>query len=126
MKKHETRRLLTPLTEEERLQRSDELAKLVTKLADLEEEKKKKAREFKEEIDELKVSLHNLTQVVKTRLEEREVEVTTAAVLGREVMEVMRLDTGEVIFTRPLTPNEIVSARQGRLFDEAAEEEPAH
>ncbi|MCW8137280.1 MAG: hypothetical protein KIT58_00035 [Planctomycetota bacterium] len=116
-----TRMLPVELSELELRERGNELAGKITALVQKEEEKKEAAKQAKEEIDRLKAEVVSLSHVVSSRKEPRPVEVVERPDPRRKVVTVVRLDTQEVVESRPMTPLELEDALQQRLDFEVLE-----
>lgn len=108
----ETLSLACPLTERELLERGARLADLHHDLADLENAKKDTAAAFKARIETIESEAQGLARQIRGRAEYRDVEVKREKDFARNVEEVIRLDSGEVVATRALTPQE----RQEEMF----------
>lgn len=100
------------LSEAEIQERAHAMARAHEQIALLEEQKKASAADFREQIKEKRRELQHLVREVRERAVDREVLCETRADLGAGVMETYRLDTGDLVRSRPLTWEE----RQGRLF----------
>lgn len=100
------------LTREEVEQRSEDLVKLMQErdVIELELDGQKKAA--KARIDALEQNISYRANEVRSRTTFRSVECTERADHERDIVEVVRLDTGEVVFQRPMDPME----RQAQLF----------
>ena len=70
-------------------------------------------KQAKREIEVLEAKIHKLLTEARTRTEHREVEVVDREDLTNDVMDTVRIDTGETVRQRPLRPDE----RQTRLFE---------
>ena len=102
----ETRSLPCVLTEPELLERGNRVADVLRDLEDLDEKRKQAAADFKGRIDVLDATARQLGKEIRTKTEYRMVEVVRETDYRRNVAEVVRSDTGEVIESRPLTPAE--------------------
>jgi hypothetical protein len=107
----ETRTLRCRLTERELLERGHRLASLHAEISSLEDARRSSASEYKSQIDLAEAQLSAIAREVRSGAQERQVEVRREKDFDRNVEEVIRLDTGEVVETRALTPQE----RQGEL-----------
>lgn len=95
--------LPTELTQDEFNVKARELAATHEAIA-LERETQKETRtELKRRMEELEQKRSHLARIVRDRREDRLVEVEEHANYARGVVEFVRLDTGEVYGTRPLT-----------------------
>lgn len=101
-----TKNLPVPLTDEEYMVRSKELAEQVQALEKIESDKKVVANQFKGEIDAVAAKISHLAKIVKERREWREVEVNEVRNYDRMTMDTVRLDTGEVVSYRDMTSQE--------------------
>jgi hypothetical protein len=114
-----TRKVPYRLTEEERLLRSDELAIATREMYEAEAHRKAVAKELKGKVDELQEKVKELSAIVEEKTELRPTECQWARDDGRKTMVLLRVDTGEVIETRPMTEDEL-ALRQVDLFDSGA------
>ena len=112
--------LPVPLTEAELLARGDEAARIQETRDRKDGERDAANKAAKAEIQGLEETLHHLLRQVRRKSEDREVEVLDRRNEDELTMEVVRTDTGEVIRSRPLTPEEL----QIKLFP-AGEQEGA-
>jgi hypothetical protein len=80
-------------------------AKLDEKAAVLLEKKLANDR-FKERIEECDEAVLKLSREVRTRLEERPIECTESPRYGEMMVDLIRMDTGEVVSSRPMHPSE--------------------
>lgn len=94
---------LSPLEFEER---AGQLARELANRRELLAEQALRKKEMKLAVDALEARIGELSQVVATREEERLIEVETKAddMTGKVCM--IRLDTGEVVAERAMTPDE--------------------
>jgi len=102
----ETRMLSVKLTDVELLERGHRVAELWHEIRSEEDAKKQAAAESKRKLDALEEESYQLARQISSRSENRPVEVRRDIDYGRGVEEVMRLDTGEIVETRVLTPAE--------------------
>jgi len=79
----------------------------------LEAEKKLNAQSFKDKIDTLDEDMRSLATTIRDGREYRPVECREEFNYERGIIEVMRVDTGEVVEQRRMTESE----RQGKLFE---------
>ncbi|NUP12984.1 MAG: hypothetical protein HOW73_43645 [Polyangiaceae bacterium] len=96
--------------------KSKELASTVEELAQHQESAKAEKAKLTAEEKRLERKISDLAECVTTRKESRPVECREEVAAGREVIEIVRCDTGEVVRTRPMTPDELAKHKQGRLF----------
>lgn len=80
-------------------------------MAELETGKKNAAAGFKEKIEGVEMTMARVAREIGERAEYRDVEITKTKDFERNVEEIVRQDTGEVVETRVLHPSE----RQGEL-----------
>lgn len=106
------------LTPDEVRERGEKLAAVVEEWKAAEDLKKSTAKHQKEAIDELKDLVLELKTIVRSKKENRHIEVADRVILERRVVETIRMDTEEVCGSRPMTPTELEAAAQGRLFVE--------
>jgi hypothetical protein len=101
-----TLRLPVQLNDQEKLVVSGDLSAAITALEEVEAEKKEITKGFNERIKEFKTSVHTLNVSLVTGTCEREVEIEEWEDLDTGLVKTKRLDTGEIIKTRPLDPEE--------------------
>ena len=102
----ETRNLPCALTETELLERGSQIADLVREYQHADEAKKEAASAAKAELDSLDGQIGAVARELREKKAYRIVEVKREKDFGRNVEEVIRLDTDEVIETRVLDPSE--------------------
>jgi len=107
------------LTDDEWVARSRDLASLEAILADAEAAEVEAADEYKArkkrlaaETQTKRANVARLAQIVRTRSEERNVEVKTETDFEASRVQTVRVDTGEVVSTRPMTETD----RQREMF----------
>jgi len=105
------------LTPSEHRDRSRQMAELHQTAERFEAEAKREAKAAKETLEKLKREESKLSIVVATEVEYRQVQVYYEPDLNRWCVESYRRDTGELVGSRPMTPDERASAAQGRLFE---------
>lgn len=115
----ETRTLPVRLTDGELLAKSKELAAKITELDEVEDRKKSAVAQCKVKSDELDLDIHKIARILRTGREDREVEVSEIRNDPARTIEVVRLDTGEIVESRPMTIHEL----QKPLFPEKEEDE---
>lgn len=115
--KIETKELSCTLTEEERADRGQTLARKRLEANELREEAKESAKGFKERVDALDGEIDELAAAVDSGKEKRVVGVQQRSDIRRYCVETIRIDTLEVLETRAMRKEEIEEATQGRLFD---------
>jgi len=106
------RKLKCKLTEIEVTQRGEKLAAKLGEKAELEREMKDEQARRKLVIAEVTKEIGQLAVEVHERAAERPVRCTWSKDSTRVWAELVRDDTGEIVESRPLTPEE----RQGALF----------
>lgn len=109
------RMLPVRLSPEEAKERSNELAAEVQKLVRMEHEKKEAAKAAKAAIDGLKDRVVELATIVSTKEEYRSVEVIESFDLASKLAREMRVDTAEVVSSRPMTAAEVQEHEQSSL-----------
>ena len=100
------------LTEEERNQRAREAASWMREFRSVEDRSKETAREFREELAELRAKADKAARAAHDGVEERMVEVRHDADNEAFKIYTHRVDTGERVNSRPMTDDEIRIARQ--------------
>lgn len=106
-----TERLPVKLTEDEIREKGKKLAQLMHDKTEVEVEAKNTAAGFKLRIKDIESAGSTLAHEIKSGKEMRQVEVHEQFDYRRGVVEVLRADTMEPIFSRALKPEE----RQERL-----------
>lgn len=102
-----TRTLPVELEPEERAARGVILAQKYQKLAELERKKKHFAAAYKAEREDLEAEVAELSRAVSTGYEDRAVPCRETIDRFSRVARIRRVDTGEMIDTRPLSRDEI-------------------
>jgi hypothetical protein len=115
-----TKRLPVQLTEEDLRDRGDALAASVQQTAALTEEKKAQDAEINGKIKLSKEITRKLAGILASKTEEREVECDVTKDYKGNTVTTSRSDTGEVVDTRPMTPDE----RQEELYQPKADRVP--
>jgi len=105
--KKETRSLKCLLLNSEKLQKAEELAIVTQQLAQLEEEKNEIVDRMKSRITEATARQSLLASVVASGYEYRPVDCEIRKDFDAKRLETTRLDSGEVIESRPLLENEL-------------------
>lgn len=100
------------LTEEERNQRAREAATWMREFRSLDDRAKETAREFREELAELRAKADKAARAAHDGVEERMVEVRHDLDNERFQVHTHRVDTNERVNSRPMTDDEIRIARQ--------------
>jgi hypothetical protein len=115
------------LTRQEREERAAQMAKQHRELVESEEAAKTAATAAKEAQKDMKSHLARLARALETGSESRQVECIEEADIGKLEINTVRMDTGEIAWSRPMDPAEREAARQGQLFGRAlAESEQDH
>lgn len=107
-----TERLPVVLTDSELKEKGQLLAALEEERNQKEVEAKRVAKEFKDDLDELKGDIRRAALTINDGFELRPVEVFSRKNLDLKVREWVRKDTGEIFRTDPLTAEDL----QGELF----------
>lgn len=94
------------LTDEELRMRGAHLAAHLEELSDARHDAKRTAEAFKEQRSTLELEISRLKTVILQRSEMREVEILEEKDWLEKTVSTVRLDTGEVIETRPMTMEE--------------------
>ena len=115
-----TKKLPVMLTEDEMRERGEALAESVETTAALTEEKKANDAEINGKIKTSKEITRKLSRIIASKTEDREVECEITKDFERGVVTLHRCDTGEVVETRPMTPDE----RQEQMFRDKKERAP--
>lgn len=102
-----TRMLECPLDQDQLLQRGKALSECLQMIEGIEDEKKQTNNRLKERMGKIEITARLLASEIRTRHERRAVEISTVKDWLRKCEETIRLDTGEVIDTRALTPQEL-------------------
>ena len=111
----ETRRLACELAEHEVANRAIKMARLVEEIKKRRAKLKADVEEAREEIRLLQGDVERLAKEVRERAEERDVSVDVRHDDTRFSVETYRLDTGQVIDSRPMTEDEREDAVQPPL-----------
>lgn len=106
------RQLPVKLTEKERMARAMSAAELQSDYNEIEERKKETTRSLGQQLKDLRKDIEKLQRAVRTGSEHQDVQIETRRNEDRRTIETVRLDTGEIIDSRPMT----VEERQGKLF----------
>lgn len=114
-------KLPVKLSPDELATKSQELASAVVERETYDETRKDAVARFREELKTMDAGISDLAACVRTGEERREVEVHWVPIPERGVMVLERLDTYEVVRTRPMSAAELEDARQGKLFSERLE-----
>lgn len=98
-----TKKIKIDLTAEQVAAKKDQLVDAVGQLADVEAEKALAMQDFNKALKDARKSQRALLSAIRTGQEEIEVQVFERRDERRHEMHTVRLDTNEVIETRPLT-----------------------
>lgn len=107
MKKTVMRHLVVNLTEEEITRCSQELARVTTQQAELEEEKKTVTSSYKEKLDRCVSDSRSLARKISTKQDMRETECEWVMDYEQRLAKLFRLDTMEEVERRKLTADEL-------------------
>lgn len=113
----ETRMLPVCLNEVELLTKAALLSAKVQELATEEDDQKDAKAAMKKRLDDLNRDITDIAKIVREKAEPRPVEVHESKNYARRIVEVVRVDTGEVVDSRPMTEQE----RNVDLFPEVRE-----
>ena len=94
------------LDSQEMVLKSKQLAQLLCDQSNIELEKKEANASFKEQLDDIDTKMSALALEVRTGREYREVPCTERADYQDNRVEIIRMDTGEVVRIRPLLQGE--------------------
>lgn len=123
-----TLRLPVKLTEEERLSRGQRAGELGYDLTQVEEREKETKAAFKAQKERLQGEINDLLNQLRSGKEWREVEVSIEKDLKQRLEITTRLDTGEVVSTRPLGAEEMQGelklAEKETVAEQQDEEQP--
>lgn len=86
----------------------------VNNLQRAEEEKKAVMSDFKSRIDGYQASTNNLASKISSGFEVRQIDCTIVADYGKETWTTIRDDTGEVVCTDKMSPEDL----QAPMFDD--------
>lgn len=109
----ESRQLFVPLGDVEVRLKGEELAKLQLKKALLKAELKAEQADVRADVKRIDDQIHELSRNVSSKTELRAVECDIRRNEEARLIETIRLDSGEQVDSRPMTPAE----RQTKLFD---------
>lgn len=102
----EYRTLEVDLTDEEVKQKGDILAARIAEHADVDQERKARALEYREQLAEIRGDIASLARQVRTRRDERVTACMWERDDARFSMILVRQDTGEIVETRPMRDDE--------------------
>lgn len=109
------KKLPVQLSEHERALRGEEMAREHAELGRLQELKRDQAKLMKEQIDASEKRIGELAEQVRTGIEQREVLCFERLRGERGMVDLERTDTGEIIDSRPMRPDE---RQVGMPFDD--------
>lgn len=95
------------LTNDELRERGERLAGLLEEIATEEAEKKAANDMAKDVIERLETKAYMLARVIRSRQEDREVQVDEVEDLEAKEFRTVRIDTGETVHRRRMTPEEL-------------------
>ena len=98
-----TEELPVELSDEERIERARQLGEIVETITNKEIEKKAETKRLQSAIDELKRKRTQLAEVCRKGEELRQIECRTVCYWEDETVSIIRVDTGEIVRTRPMT-----------------------
>jgi hypothetical protein len=102
-----TRRLPCKLTDQERQFKGDQLVQKMHAMEEAEDLFEVIRDSHKTRIKEFEKEISVLSRVIRERSEERDVEVTEDKDYESKTAKTIRLDTGDVVDSRPLSPQEL-------------------
>ena len=108
-----------PLTEKEIIAYADELTALDTSQKEIVLRHESEKGKYKEEVKSIGSKQERIMHLLKVKKEMKKVECVNNFDYFNGIVEVCRLDTGEVVTTRKMTAEE----HQQNLFDEENEQE---
>jgi len=111
----ETRSLPDPLSDHETLLRATEAAQLAGKRDALEVKLAIDTKAAKKDIELVEGKISELQKQVRERQEYKDIEVDYFHDANRGCVETIRLDTHDVIHSRPMTVDELQDARQTKI-----------
>lgn len=94
------------LTTEEIAQAAKDLASALQQLESIEIEKKAVVKDYNSQLDNIKKTIHRLMTHVKNGVEYRPVECDLQFHIGKVLAILVRNDTGEIVWDRPMTDEE--------------------
>lgn len=117
----ETKMLPVMLNETEQHERSQEMSTKFIELVDMKATHASRKKAMADAEKALDYELSNLARIVKQGKELRPVECRIVPNVERSTMDTVRLDTGEVVESRPMTRTEYEEAMQVPLFQDTAD-----
>lgn len=110
-----TRRLPVALTSKELDDRRDQLASCEEQEEKLEAQKKEVTSDLRDQLKDVRAQRKRVAKQIRTRSEERDVEIAEHLDDVRFTVSWIRQDTLEVVEERAMTEDEVARARQGTL-----------
>jgi membrane protein involved in colicin uptake len=98
--------LAIALTQEELVAKGADLSRALGEIERIDLEKKGAVAGFKERIEEKKKVMHQLTDCIRTGKELRLIECREQLNTSTKQVETFRIDNGDIVSVRPLTPDE--------------------
>lgn len=105
--KYPTRRLPVELSMDEKLVHSSRIVSLLTEIKMIDVERREVAKDFKRRIDAMQAEFQALTDAVASGYEFRDVEVRQEKDAKKKEVRLVRIDTDDVVSTRPMEPCEL-------------------
>jgi len=105
------------LTPSEIQSRALEAAELMLEVDTAEDAEADRRRDVKASIGARKRRLRDLSCIVREGAENRPVECDEVTSVGRALVEIFRRDTGELVYSRPMSEGEQREAAQASLWD---------
>jgi hypothetical protein len=94
------------LSDNEIKQRGEKLADLLREIGEKESEKSVETKKFASAIKELEVEADTVAQAIRSGQEDRDVEIERRPDFKKETVEIIRIDTGEVVVTEALSDSD--------------------
>ncbi len=110
-----TQRLAVDLTSEELLDRGEQLSMLLRQIDASEQERKAEDKRRKRTIGGLESDANEVGEQIRTKQERRDVQCEARYHLDRCILELVRLDTGEIVETKTMGKWEVERRRQTRM-----------
>jgi hypothetical protein len=102
----ETMILPVKLSDTEIKERGQTLAELLRSIGEKESEKAVTAKEYSNEIKKLEAEVGVVADAIRTGQEDREVEIEKRPDYDRNAIDIVRVDTGEVVATNEMTDSD--------------------
>jgi len=113
-------------TDDERLEMSEDMAEIVAKITDLEEEKSSISSDFNSKIKDRKGKLNDLSRKVREGYEMVELECRVEWDMDAGIRRVYHPGTGRLLDERRMTEEELQNTLPGLETDEDEEHEAGH